>query len=87
MLSKNNSSPEICARNLLKITRGEVPYERSKGISLSTDKSATVAAPSAALDAEIVLSEYEPRINVESVDIVPDDTGNGVFTMIANIRK
>lgn len=87
MLSKNNSSPEICARNLLKITRGEVPYVRSKGISLLTDKAATIAAPSAALDAELMLGVYEPRVNVKNVDIVPEDTENCFFTLTANIRK
>ena len=32
MLASNNGDPRQCAANLLKLTRGENPYDRIKGI-------------------------------------------------------
>ena len=32
MKASGNGAPEICVQNLLKTIRGEVPYERIKGI-------------------------------------------------------
>ena len=35
MRASGNGRPEQCAANLLKITRGEVPYDRLKGLGTS----------------------------------------------------
>ena len=35
MLSKGNSDIAVCVNNLLKTSRGEVPYERLKGVNFS----------------------------------------------------
>ena len=32
MKASGNGTPQTCVQNLLKTTRGEVPYERIKGI-------------------------------------------------------
>ena len=32
MKASGNGAPEICVQNLLKTIRGDVPYERIKGI-------------------------------------------------------
>ena len=37
MKASGNAAPETCVQNLLKTIRGEVPYERIKGID-HTDK-------------------------------------------------
>lgn len=42
MLASNNGDPRQCAANLLKLTRGENPYDRIKGID-----AAITDAPSA----------------------------------------
>ena len=34
MKASGNGAPEICVQNLLKTIRGEVPYERIKGLSM-----------------------------------------------------
>lgn len=45
MLASNNGDPRQCAANLLKLTRGENPYDRIKGID-----AAITDAPSARRD-------------------------------------
>ena len=35
MKASGNGTPQTCVQNLLKTTRGEVPYERIKGIDRS----------------------------------------------------
>lgn len=70
MKSQGNGSPEQCAANLLRITRGEVPYERIKGLDASLiDKPSTLASPEIRADIEWVLSTYEPRMDLSKVSI------------------
>lgn len=85
MLSKGNSDAAVCANNLLKISRGEVPYERLKGVSFSQlDGPITTAGQNLVDDAEWMLSIYEPRAKSE-VKLIPDDAQNGQFTIQATI--
>jgi phage baseplate assembly protein W len=87
MLSKGNSNPAVCVNNLIQITRGENPYDRVKGVSFSKiDGPATTAADSLAEDAEWMIETYEPRAEVESIDVTADDARNGQFTITANIK-
>ena len=86
MLSKDNGNPAVCANNLIKIARGEVPYDRVKGVDLSIDKPAAQAVDDVADDVTWLLSTYEPRVDVESVDVVPDDVKGGHFSIKANIN-
>ena len=86
MLSKNNGNPEVCVNNLLKIVRGENPYDRVKGIDINL-----IGMPLAhALDeiegdAAWLIETYEPRATVKSIEITPDDAAIGQFTVTANI--
>jgi len=69
MKAEGNGRPEQCAANLLKIIRGENPYERLKGVSPELiDRPAAIAAPDAAAGIEWVLETYEPRINLDNID-------------------
>lgn len=87
MLSKNNSNPAICANNLLQIARGEVPYDRVKGISFANiDTPIAQATDEIIEDAEWVLETYEPRAEIESIEIAPTDAQNGHFAITANIN-
>lgn len=87
MLSKNNSNPAVCVNNLIQIARGEVPYDRVKGIS-----SEHLGAPSSQAvddiveDAEWMLDTYEPRVEIQSIEVVPDDVQNGHFAIKATIN-
>lgn len=86
MRSSGNSKTEVCIDNLLKISRGEVPYERLKGIGFSElDGPVTTAGQDIIEDAEWMLSVYEPRAKVDSIGLVPIDAQNGQFEIKANI--
>lgn len=86
MLSKGNSNTAVCVNNLLKISRGEVPYERLKGVNFSQlDGPATTAGQEMIEDIEWMLSIYEPRAKVESIVLKPDNAQLGQFTIQANI--
>lgn len=87
MLSKNNGSPEVCVNNLIKIARGEVPYDRVKGVDvLQIDAPASVSVEDATDDVEWLLGVYEPRAEVESVDVSTDEASEGHFTIKATIN-
>ena len=87
MRAKNNGSPEVCVNNLIQITRGEVPYDRIKGIS-----SESVGAPfnqavdDITEDTEWTLQTYEPRADVESIEVTPDDLAGGHFAITAHVN-
>ena len=87
MLSNNNSNPAVCINNLLQIARGEVPYDRVKGVRFSQiDAPAEQAFDDVVEDAEWMLGTYEPRAEVESVEITADDVAVGHFTLKATIN-
>ena len=86
MKAHGNGNPETCAANLLRIVRGEVPFDRVKGIDGSlVDK--PNAVDDAAADAEWLLETYEPRVTVESVDTSSTAVRVGDFSTIVNIKR
>lgn len=86
MKAKGNSRPEFCAANLLRITRGEVPYERTKGLSIANiDSPASRSGSDIAADAVWLLENYEPRIDVDSVDTEAITAETGDFLLHAGI--
>ena len=88
MLSKNNSNPAVCINNLLQIARGEVPYDRIKGISSSQiDGPASQATDELVEDAEWMLETYEPRVQAEDIEVYPTDAQNGCFSIKAIIKN
>ena len=59
MKASGNGAPEICVQNLLKTIRGEVPYERIKGIDRTLiDKPSETAATDLAADVEFLVETY-----------------------------
>ena len=87
MLSKNNSNPAVCVNNLLQIARGEVPYDRVKGISSAKiDGPISQATDELVEDAEWMLETYEPRVQVEEIKVTPTDAPNGHFAINATIN-
>lgn len=86
MKAHGNGTPETCASNLLRIVRGEIPYDRVRGRN-----SALVDRPNAtdeaAADAEWVLETYEPRVDVESVDEALAAVDAGDFDTLVNIKR
>lgn len=86
MLSKGNGDPRVCALNLLRTIRGEVPLARTKGIDREhIDMPATRSAELRA-DAEWVLETYEPRLSGEEVALLADDAADGSYKLQATVR-
>jgi phage baseplate assembly protein W len=86
--AKGNGDPAVCANNLLRIFRGEVPFERVKGLDpRMIDLPANEANVSIQQDAEWLLSTYEPRANVNSVNIQASDAAAGGFIVTADITE
>ena len=87
MLSKGNGRPEICASNILLTVRGEVPYERLKGIDRAViDRPAALAEGQISADVIWALETYEPRISAESVSLPPKLNKIGDFDLNVNLR-
>lgn len=86
MKASGNGTPETCASNLLRIVRGEVPYDRVRGRN-----GALVDQPNATdeaiADAEWLLETYEPRVNVESIEENPEAALSGDFSTLVNITR
>lgn len=84
MIKKGNGSPICCAHNLLKIFRGEVPYERMKGLP-SRIIDSVPAKREVETVAQKVVEVYEPRATRVSVEMSDGDV-NGGFSLEVNIN-
>ena len=86
MKAHGNGAPEVCASNLLRIVRGEVPYDRVRGRdgALVDQPNAT---DEAIADAEWLQETYEPRVNVESAEAGGEPQTGDFFTLLNIARK
>lgn len=88
MRAKGNGDPALCAANLLRLTRGEVPFERVKGLDpRMIDRPLHIVGADIQHDAEWLLDIYEPRVNVKGIHIVPADAAAGGFVVTADIEE
>ena len=86
MKASGNGAPEICVQNLLKTIRGEVPYERIKGIDRTLiDKPSETAATDLAADVEFLVETYEPRVQLSDSDLKALTAQTGDFELRASI--
>ena len=86
MKKTGNGNPAICVTNLLRISRGENPYERLKGVSFAKiDAPASQASADIIEDAEWMLGTYEPRAQVDSLTMTADDSESGQCRISAEI--
>lgn len=86
MKAHGNGSPETCAQNLLRLVRGEVPYDRVKGRDAAlVDK--PNATEEAIADAEWLLETYEPRVSVESAETSVETPLTGDFSALVKITR
>lgn len=86
MKAHGNGNPETCASNLLRIVRGEVPYDRVKGrAGVLIDQ--PNAMDEAIADAEWLLGTYEPRVEVDSAEVNPEAAITGDFFAQFNIKR
>ena len=86
MKAKGNGTPETCASNLLRIVRGEVPYDRVRGrdAALIDQPNATHKATA---DARWLLETYEPRVKVEISKGKAEAANTGDFSTLLNITR
>lgn len=86
MKAHGNGTPETCASNLLRIVRGEVPYDRVRGRDgVLIDQ--PNAMDEAIADAEWLLENYEPRVELESAEMNPEAAPSGDFSALFNIKR
>jgi len=70
MVGQGNAKVDRCISNLLRIRRGEVPYDRIRGLDMSIiDRPVSLAKAALQADAAWVLSFYEPRAELENVTV------------------
>ena len=85
MLGKGNGEPMQCVSNLLRITRGECVYDRVKGMDPELiDMNSDVAIPLMAAEAKWLIKTYEPRVDINSVDIEGLVLSAGNFALNVN---
>lgn len=83
MLAKGNGDPMVCTLNLIRTVRGEVPYERVKGIARELiDKPVSQSRQQFMADAQWLVETFEPRLDVNDIDInsLAAMTGDFVYT-------
>lgn len=76
MLASGNGAPAVCAANLLRTVRGEVPMARAKGIGREHFDAPAPSRPQLAEDAVWVLETFEPRLETREVDVVAGVSGS-----------
>lgn len=87
MRASGNGSAQRCAENLLATVRGEVPYDRLKGLDARVvDKPYHEAESLIQQDAEWVLETYEPRGTVKEITVTDGESFGGLFDVTAKLE-
>lgn len=70
MQASGNGLPMQCVANLVRIVRGECTYDRIKGIDPSLiDQPEPMAGPLLIADARWLIKTYEPRVDVNKINL------------------
>ena len=87
MKAIGNGTIEQCVQNLLAIVRGEVCYDRLRGLDArNIDKPAGEAAELIREDAVWELETYEPRADVRRVLVTAESSAEGRFSVTAELE-
>ena len=87
MRAKGNGNVAVCVENLLRTFRGEVPFERVKGLNPRTlDTPMVTADPEIRQDAEWLIETYEPRAIVNGIIAGLGDE-HGDIRLVADITE
>lgn len=84
MLAHGNGTRQQCTANLIKTIRGEVPFERTKGIDRRIIDSPSVYADTAKADVAWLISTYEPRVH-QFTTTLTNEAENGAFGIHINV--
>lgn len=88
MRAKGNGTPAVCVENLLQTVRGEVPYERIKGLDPNLiDRPASNVNADLRQDVEWLIETYEPRVEASSIGIHLESAVDGRFTITAETAE
>lgn len=88
MRKNGNSRPDVCANNILSTIRGEVAYERVKGVDGRLHgQPMNTAASEAQTDAERQLEIFEPRIDVDHIEVTGDESGDFTYDIILSRKE
>lgn len=88
MKSTGNGDPKTCTENLLKCTRGEIPYDRIKGLPADIiDKPYNTAVATARQEADWLIGTYEPRVVVNSIKVEQTGSVDGGFSITADVKE
>ena len=88
MKSKGNGTPIQCVQNLLQIVRGECPFDRTKGVSSEFyDMPRDEAITGLIEDATWAIETYEPRVNVDDMNIEVIEERNGSYILNASVSE
>lgn len=88
MKASGNGTPEQCVENLLRISRGEVPYDRIKGLDVTVaDAPAAQIAPAVEADAAWMVAAYEPRVQVNGAKLEGTQAQHGHFVVDVQISR
>lgn len=86
MLKSGNGQPKKCIENLLSIVRGEIPFDRVRGLDARLiDSPSETAKAEFEQDARWNVKTYEPRINVDTVKFDVKKAKSGDFTVDVDI--
>ena len=87
MRAKGNGDVRVCVSNLMRTFRGEVPYERVKGIDpRMIDRPTAVVGPVVQEDVSWLIETYEPRADVENICTALDGGADGSLLITAKLK-
>lgn len=86
MKASGNGDIALCANNLLRLFKCEVPYERVKGLYPQMIDSAVLNHETISRGAEQLISIYEPRAIFRNLNINRGET-HGDFIILAEIEE
>lgn len=88
MKSSGNSNAGVCVSNLCRLVRGEVPGDRCRGVDGRLLERHNITSELIE-DIKWLISEYEPRVDTESVEISAESSDDGAFyiDVISNRKK
>lgn len=84
MKSKGNGNADVCVQNLCSIVRGEVFFDRLKGIDGALIERRTIDSKLKS-DVRWLIKTYEPRVNVEDIEIVDNSDSENIGNFRINV--
>lgn len=87
MLKKGNGRPEICVFNLLRTFKGEVCYDRFRGLDPRLIDTPACEKYKMLASAEQDIKIYEPRASMDSTQVQALMAEAGAFALNATVEN